>query len=131
MSGNKALLDTNVIIFASKRQIDIPQLLSSYDFFYTSIISFMEVYGHLFTRQEEKDLVDELFENLEIVDVNPAIAKQVIVYRKSRAKKIKLPDAIILATARYLDAELVTDDWDDFKNIDGRVSIQKLDDFKL
>jgi predicted nucleic acid-binding protein len=41
------------------------------------------------------------------------------------------PDAIILATARYLDAERITDDWDDFKNIDGRVSIQKLDDFKL
>ena len=66
MSGTKALLDTNVIIFASKRQIDLPRLLSSYDFFYTSIISFMEVYGHAFTRQEEKDLVDELFENLEI-----------------------------------------------------------------
>jgi predicted nucleic acid-binding protein len=42
-----------------------------------------------------------------------------------------LPDAIILATARYLDAELVTDDWDDFKNIDNQVTIQKLDDFKF
>jgi predicted nucleic acid-binding protein len=131
MSGNKALLDTNVIIFASKHQIDIGKLLSSYDFFYTSIVSFMEVYGHTFARQEEKDLIDDLFENLEIVDVNQAIAKQVIVYRKNRAKKIKLPDAIILATARYLDAELVTDDWDDFKNIDNQVTIQKLDDFKF
>jgi predicted nucleic acid-binding protein len=70
MSGNKALLDTNVIIFASKHQIDIGKLLSSYEIFYTSIVSFMEVYGHTFARQEEKDLIDDLFENLEIVDVN-------------------------------------------------------------
>jgi predicted nucleic acid-binding protein len=44
MNGNKAILDTNVIIFASKKQIDIEKLLNSYDEFYTSIITLMKVY---------------------------------------------------------------------------------------
>ncbi|TAD94799.1 MAG: type II toxin-antitoxin system VapC family toxin [Bacteroidetes bacterium] len=130
MSGNKALLDTNVIIFASKKQLDIESLLLSYDEFYTSIISFMEVYDYEFSSIEEKELVDEVFENLEIIEINKKIAEQAIIYRKNKFKKIKLPDAIILATAKYLGAELVTDDWDDFLGIDNEVVIKKIDDYK-
>jgi predicted nucleic acid-binding protein len=130
MSGNKALLDTNVIIFASKQHVNMEKLLSSYNEFYTSIVSFMEVYGFDFTQQAEKDLIDEMFDNLEMIDVNRAIAQQVIVYKKGKTKKIKLPDAIVLATAKYLGADLITDDWEDFKNIDKSVPIRKLDEFK-
>jgi predicted nucleic acid-binding protein len=130
MNGNKAVLDTNVIILASKKQIDVEKLLSSYDVFHCSIITFMEVYGFEFTGKEEKDLIDELFENLDIEDVTITIAKQVNVYRKNKSKKIKLPDAIILATAKCLGADLITDDWEDFKNIDSEVNIKKLDSYK-
>lgn len=90
----------------------------------------MEVYGYDFIIQEEKELVDEVFENLEVVDVNKEIARQFVIYRKSKTKKIKLPDAIILATAKYLGADLVTDDWYDFQGIDSQVVIRKLDEFK-
>ena len=131
MNGNKALLDTNVIIFASKNQIDLKKLLSTYDNFYTSIISYIEVYGFEFTNQEEKDLVDELFEILEIVEVNKEIAEQVIAYRKSKTKKIKLPDAIILATAHHLSADLITDDWEDFKNVDKNIGLIKLSNYRI
>lgn len=37
MNGNKAILDTNVIIFASKGKIDPAKLLTEYDDFYASI----------------------------------------------------------------------------------------------
>jgi predicted nucleic acid-binding protein len=131
MNGNKAILDTNVIIFASKKQIDIEKLLNSYDEFYTSIITLMEVYGFDFTNKKEKDLIDEMFGNLGVEEVSIAIAKQVIIYRKNKNKKIKLPDAIILATAKYLGADLITDDWDDFNNIDKDVVVKKLDTFKF
>jgi predicted nucleic acid-binding protein len=131
MNGNKAILDTNVIILASKKQIDIEKLLNAYDEFYTSIITLMEVYGFDFTNKKEKELIDEMFGNLEIVEVNIAIAKQVIIYKKSKNKKIKLPDAIILATAKHLGADLISDDWDDFINIDKEVVIKKLDAFKF
>lgn len=131
MNGNKAILDTNVIIFASKKQIDVEKLLNAYDSFYTSVITLMEVYGFEFTNTSEKDLIDEMFGNLDVEEVTIAIAKQVIVYRNNKKKKIKLPDAIILATAKILGADLITDDWDDFINIDKDVVIKKLDVFKF
>jgi predicted nucleic acid-binding protein len=130
MNGNKAILDTNVIILASKNQIDVEKLLNSYDEFYVSVITLMEVYGFEFTNTSEKDLIDEMFANFDVQEVNIAIAKQVIVYRKNKNKKIKLPDAIILATAKHLGADLISDDWDDFINIDSKVVIKKLDEFK-
>ena len=131
MSGNKALLDSNVIIFASKQLIDTEELLARYDEFYVSIVTFMEVYGYEFTNKDEKDLIDELFANLEIIEVNKTIADQSIIYRKNKTKKIKLPDAIILATAKLLDANLLSDDWDDFKGIDNSVNVLAIDDLKI
>jgi hypothetical protein len=131
MSGNKVLIDSNVIIFASKQGLDVERLLSSYDSFYASIVSYMEVYGYEFTNLEEKAMIDALFGALEVVSINKEIADQVIVYRKNAPKKIKLPDAMLLATARYLGAALLTDDWDDFEGIDPLVPIHKLDQFKM
>lgn len=128
MSGIKALLDTNTIIFASQKKIDAEKLLERYDHFYVSIISYMEAYGYNFEDEEEKELIDALFNNLELVEINKEIAEQVIVYRKNKVKKIKLPDAILLATAKYLSADLITDDWDDFKGIDETVNIVPIDD---
>ena len=131
MNGNKSALDSNLIILASKQQIDTEKLLSLYDEFYVSIVTYMEVYAYDFQNQDEKDLIDELFANLEIVEVNRAIADQAIIYRKNKIKKIKLPDAIILATAKYLNADLLSDDWDDFQGIDNSVNVLKLDTLKI
>ena len=130
MSGNKALLDTNCIIFASKQKLDYEKLLLRYDSFYVSIITYMEVYSYDFINTEEKQLVDELFKALEIIDINKSVAEQAINYRKNKTKKIKLPDAIILATAKYIGAALITDDWDDFQEIDSDLLVIKIDDLK-
>ena len=131
MNGNKAIFDTNVIIFASKKQIDIEKLLNDYDSYYASVITLMEVYGFEFTDTSEKDLIDDIFGNLDVEETTIAIAKQVIVYRRNKKKKIKLPDAIILATAKMLGADLVTDDWDDFINIDDQVVIRRIDEYRI
>jgi len=130
MSGTKALLDTNLIILLSKRGIDVDSLLASYDEFYVSIITYMETYGYEFNNSDEKDLIDAFFELVEVVDVNLSVAQNVILYKTSKKRKIKLPDAIILATAKYLDADLLTDDWDDFVNIDVDVNVRNIDTFK-
>jgi predicted nucleic acid-binding protein len=131
MNGNKCVLDSNVIILASKQQIDAEKLLSLYDEFYVSIVTFMEVYAYNFQDQTEKDLIDELFSNLEIVEVSRAIAEQPIIYHKNNSKKIKLPDAIILATTKPLDADLLTEDWKDFQTIDNSVKVLNLDTLKI
>lgn len=131
MSGTKAILDSNVIIFASKETIDVEKLLSEYDEFYVSVITYIEVYAFEFQNAVEKEIIDDIFANLEIIEVNKEIADQAVTYRKNKIKKIKLPDAVILATAKYAAADLLTDDWDDFQNIDSTVIVKDLDDLKI
>ena len=91
----------------------------------------MEIYGYDFEKSEEKELTDNLFKNLLIIDVSQEIAQYVLEYRKAALRKIKLPDAIILATARHLNATLLTDDWDDFIGIDPLVSVRNIESLKL
>lgn len=96
MSGTKAVLDSDVIIFASKQLIDIDDLVSRYDELFASIISYMEVYAFDFAHAHEKILIDELFKNLKIVEIDKQIADHAIVYRSNKAKKIKLPTRSLL-----------------------------------
>jgi len=131
MNGNKSILDSNLIIYLSKGKIDLAKLRSKYGGFYVSIITYMEVYAYEFTVQTEKDLIDAFFDSVEIIEINREIADQAIIYRKNKIKKIKLPDAIILASAKYANADLLTDDWDDFQNIDSTVIVKDLDDLKI
>jgi len=91
----------------------------------------MELYGCNFKNPNEKERIDRFFNYIEVVHTNTSIADKVIEYRVSASKKIKLPDAIILATASYLKATLLTDDWDDFQNIDNDVAISNLDYLKV
>ena len=74
MSGNKAILDSNLLIFLSKGIIDRKKLYSKYDEFCVSIITYMEVYAFDFPDQTQKDSLDETFANLEIIEINQEIA---------------------------------------------------------
>lgn len=114
MNGKKILFDSNIIIYASKSEIDLTQIINQYDEFYVSIINYMEVYSCDFKNEVEKALIDELFSYIDIVDINLEIANSAIVFRKNKLKKLKLPDAIVLATAKYIGADLLTNDFTDF-----------------
>lgn len=127
MSGTKAILDSNAIIYASKGIVDAEKLLFGYNRYFASIITFIEVYVYDFTDAAEKEIIDEILESLEIIELNQEIADQTIIYRKNKTKKIKLPDAIILATAKIIEAELITDNAADFQGIDSSVSIFGVD----
>lgn len=131
MNGTKGILDSNAVIFASKEKIDVEKLLSGYDELYVSVITYIEVYAYEFQNQAEKDIIDDIFANLEIIEISREIADQAIIYRKNKVKKIKLPDAVILATAKYAGADLLTDDWDDFQNIDSTINVVNLDNLKI
>ena len=50
------------------------------------------------------------------------------IFYKIEQGKIQLPDAIILATAKYLEADLITDDWDDFQGFDENINILNIAD---
>jgi predicted nucleic acid-binding protein len=121
MSGNKALLDSNVIIDTSKGLVSTQDIVNKYDFLYVSIISYVETKGYNFADNEENQIVTEILNSIEIVNLNKEIADTAIEYRKQ--KKIKLPDALILATAKHLKADLITSDISDFQNIDKSVNL--------
>jgi predicted nucleic acid-binding protein len=131
MSGTRALLDSNAIIYASKGIVDAEKLLSDKDSYFASIITYIEVYAYEFSEPGEKDAVDEIFNNLEIVGIDEPVAEQAVKYRKSSVKKIKLPDAVILATAKVIGAGLLTNNLSDFENIDPSVELTGINEFKV
>jgi len=47
MNGNRALLDSNIIIYLSKREVPL-SFLDQFDEHYISVITYMEVLGYQF-----------------------------------------------------------------------------------
>jgi len=111
------LLDTNTLIYLSKRKIHLDQLIQDAASVSVSIISYMEALGYSFKEQNEKSLIEKLISNMETIYISKEIADRVILIRQER--KIKLPDAIIAATAIIGNYTLCTNNSDDFKNIAG------------
>lgn len=121
MIGSKAILDSNVIIDAVLGRIDIEKSVYKYQNIYISLITYIEVLGFNFKDEEEKTLTTQILGMFEIINPDIKIADTTISYRK--IKKIKVPDAIILATARKQNAELLTSNIADFTNIDDKIVI--------
>ncbi|WP_456426828.1 type II toxin-antitoxin system VapC family toxin [Desulfurobacterium sp.] len=106
--GN-VILDSNVIIYLSKGIIDIADLIRSEEVkIWISIISYMEVLSFDFLSFEEEKFVRDLLQEFFIIEINREIAERTIQIR--RKYKIKLPDAIICASASVTDAILITAD---------------------
>ena len=131
MSGNKAVLDSNFLVFLSKGTIDLESVRGKYDTLYASIITYIEVYAYHFADETEKETLDNIFNFLEIIELDSQVAELTITYRKNQIKKIKLADAIILASAKSADADMITDNYRDFQNIDESVNIVALEEFRI
>jgi predicted nucleic acid-binding protein len=87
-----------------------------------SIITKIELLGYQSVTQEVKDLVSVSL----IIGLTDEIVNQTIQIRKQH--KIKLPDAVIAATAMTLDLTLLSRNTSDFSKIKG---LKQLDLFKL
>jgi len=118
MNGNNALLDSNILIYLSKNELPFP-ILDQFAALFISVISYMEVLGYRFSNSKEENFVKELVSMFNVRFVDQEIAENVIDIRKQY--RIKLPDAIIAATANTDDLCLVTRNVEDFKNIDVRI----------
>ena len=113
MSGNRLLLDTNILIYLSKQELKLEDFASEEDVLYISVITLMEAKGYTFGSKKEEILIDTLCENLIKTDLTNDIIETVIRLRKTN--KIKLPDAIILATAIENNLKLITRNTKDFE----------------
>jgi len=107
MSGSSYVLDTNIISFFLNGDTN---LLPYFNF--TSIhISFItELELKLIPGLSKVDIInlDSFLDTCIITDINTPIKNTAVTYREDF--KLKLPDAIIAATAFYLGYELVTAD---------------------
>ena len=109
MSGNNnVLLDSNILIYLSKKKLTIDEVFEDNYSYYISIISYMEILSFNFTSEQEEEFIKKLLSFFEIIDITKDIADKVINLKKQR--KIKLPDAIIVATALHKKFTLYTND---------------------
>jgi len=117
MSGGNFLIDTNNIIYLTQGRLKVSDFAKKENSLYISSISYIETLGYPFQNQDDEKEVTKFCDIFERIFLTREIEKQTILIRKSN--KIKLPDAIIAATAMVYNLTLVTHNWDDFKNIQG------------
>jgi len=113
MSGNRLLLDTNILIYLSKKELKLEDFASEDDVLFISVITLMEAKGYQYSNKKEETIIDTLCENLIKAYLSDDVIESVIGLRKKH--KIKLPDAIILATAIENNLKLITRNTKDFE----------------
>ncbi|MFN8360888.1 MAG: type II toxin-antitoxin system VapC family toxin [Candidatus Kapaibacterium sp.] len=115
------LLDTNAVINfleASLPDAGMQMLTSIVDEEpMVSVITQIEALGFSFTSAQEQTTVETFINSSTVLGLSSDIVNTTIAIRKSR--KIKLPDAIIAATAIIHDLTLITRNTSDFNNING------------
>lgn len=113
------LLDTNILIyyFNGEMESNVKNKVSDIirENFQISVISKMEFLGFAFNSQERQKAV-HFIDYATIRSLSDEIVQHVIGIRQGR--RIKLPDAIIAATAIQYSATLVTRNVKDFTSLD-------------
>jgi predicted nucleic acid-binding protein len=116
----KALFDTNVLIDYLAGQATADKELNRYSQRFISTITWMEVLAGA-RNEEEEDVIDLFLRDFRVVDVSRAIARAAVAIR--REHRLRLPDAIIWASARHESALLVTRNTKDFPKRDPGVRV--------
>ena len=114
MSGNQLFLDTNIVLYLLNGDETLADFLQEKQL-YISIITEMELLGYSGITKKESTKIEEFIEQCVVLSINNRIKRQAISIRKTY--KNKLPDAIIAATALYLNLPLITSD-SDFSKIE-------------
>lgn len=99
------VLDTNAVLYFLGGRL--AQALPPAEF-YVSVITEMELLSYPLLKSDEEAEIHEFLSDVTIVDLNQAIKQSAIALR--RQYRIKLPDAVVAATAQHLKAELFTND---------------------
>ena len=115
--GKKYLIDTNTLIDAQMQKLPKKglQFLANImdEDFIVSFITYIEFLGY----KDTSKATEEFISLAEVIEINKTIIDTCIALRKTQ--RIKLPDAIISATALAYGYTLITNNEKDFANIEG------------
>lgn len=114
MNGNSIVLDTNIILYLLGGNKNLFSILNEMELF-VSIISEIELLGFKGLSQNDKKKINIFLSECTIVPLNTEV-KDICIAIKQKDKS-KTPDAIIAATALFLQIPLITAD-KEFEKID-------------
>jgi len=123
MSGDNYCLDTNILIYLLNGDKTLIEKVQS-KVIYISFITEIELLSHPTITEEEKEIIRVMLRDITIIEMNPTIKLRVIELR--RKFRLKIPDAIVLATAEYLKMPLFTTDKDFQQVTDSNVLLYEL-----
>ncbi len=107
MSGNKIVLDTNIVLYLLAGDETLSAFLQDKEG-YVSIITEMELIGYPDITAKELNQIKGFLEDCTVVDINEEIKQ---IYSKLRKQyRLKLGDATAAATAIYLDLPFMSAD---------------------
>lgn len=107
MSGNRLFVDTNILLYFLKGDQDVIEMISDKDLV-ISFITELELLSFPRITADSEETIKGLLKSCLIVDVSSEIKDLTIEFR--RKSKLKLPDAIVAATAFYNKLPLLTAD---------------------
>jgi predicted nucleic acid-binding protein len=114
------IFDTNVFIDMLNGVHEATVELGAYDRPAISVITYMELRSGEVPRPQDKPILDAVLNEFEVLQLDPQIIEASIAIRGNglvTPPKIKLPDAIIAATALAYSAPLVTRNGRDFSGV--------------
>jgi predicted nucleic acid-binding protein len=109
MNGNSVVLDTNIVLYLLRGDQVLSELLYQRKL-YLSFISQLELLAFNGITAAQSLEIKKFIRDCIVIDINDEIKLEVISIRKN--SKLKLPDCIVLATARFLNLPLITSDLD-------------------
>jgi tRNA(fMet)-specific endonuclease VapC len=111
MPGNRFLLDTNALIALLQGNRELVALTQAADWLGVSVINVLEFLGFDGLAEQDRLLLQQFLLRVTVVDIahnNAALMAQIAVIRQR--KTLKLPDAIVLASAVLYGATVITND---------------------
>lgn len=107
MSSLRFVLDTNIVIRLTDGE-DV-NIIPNNDRF-VSVVTEMELFASPSLTPEKEQIRRDFLRETTIVPLTEPVKQEAIRIRRFGSPRLKLPDAIIAATACVLDATLVTND---------------------
>jgi predicted nucleic acid-binding protein len=107
MNGSDFLLDTNIVLYLLNGDKTLAQLLGT-NTMYISFVTEMELLSFPGLTLEEEQQIKLFIASCHCIDFNQSVKVQAVYFRKTY--RLKLPDAIIAATAYCTGLTLISAD---------------------